>query len=79
MSILRRKVTRLAPPTVLTDKVIPVDYWDHHSRDAVLNVMLRFDRQLDAAKLRRALENLLDRRDGWRRLGGRVRLGVSPL
>ncbi|KAG7041721.1 LysR family regulatory protein [Colletotrichum scovillei] len=62
---------------VLTDKVIPVDYWDHHSRDAVLNVMLRFDRQLDAAKLRRALENLLDRRDGWRRLGGRVRLGPS--
>ncbi|KAK1708750.1 hypothetical protein BDP67DRAFT_524561 [Colletotrichum lupini] len=77
MSILRRKVARLAPPTVLTDKVIPVDYWDHHSRDAVLNVMLRFDRQLDAAKLRRALEKLLDRRDGWRRLGGRVRLGPS--
>ncbi|OHF04212.1 hypothetical protein CORC01_00551 [Colletotrichum orchidophilum] len=77
MSILRRKVTRFAPPAVLTDKVIPVDYWDHHSRDAVLNVMLRFDRQLDAAKLRRALEVLLDRRDGWRRLGARVRLGPS--
>ncbi|KAK1687370.1 hypothetical protein BDP55DRAFT_727318 [Colletotrichum godetiae] len=77
MSVLRRKVTRLAPPVVLTDKVIPVDYWDHHSRDAVLNVMLRFDRQLDAAKLRRALEQLLDRRDGWRRLGARVRLGPS--
>ncbi|KAL0780513.1 hypothetical protein CaCOL14_001848 [Colletotrichum acutatum] len=77
MSIFRRKVTRLAPPAVLTDKIIPVDYWDHHSRDAVLNVMLRFDRQLDAAKLRRALESLLDRRDGWRRLGARVRLGPS--
>ncbi|UQC81363.1 AflN/verA/monooxygenase [Colletotrichum lupini] len=68
---------RLNHELVLTDKVIPVDYWDHHSRDAVLNVMLRFDRQLDAAKLRRALEKLLDRRDGWRRLGGRVRLGPS--
>ncbi|KZL80494.1 ankyrin-2 ankyrin, partial [Colletotrichum incanum] len=77
MSLFRRKVARLAPPAVLTDKVIPVAYWDHYSRDAVLNVMWRFDHKLDASKLRGALEKLLDRRDGWRRLGARVRLDSS--
>ncbi|KAK1980433.1 hypothetical protein LZ30DRAFT_771504 [Colletotrichum cereale] len=77
MSLFRRKVTRLAPPAVLTDKVIPVAYWDHYSRDAVLNVMWRFDHKLDASKLRRSLERLLDRRDGWRRLGARVRSDSS--
>ncbi|GKT58047.1 hypothetical protein ColTof4_11974 [Colletotrichum tofieldiae] len=74
MSLFRRKAARLAPPAVLTDKVIPVAYWDHYSRDAVLNVMWRFDHKLDASKLRGSLEKLLDRRDGWRRLGARVRL-----
>ncbi|KAK2036271.1 hypothetical protein LZ31DRAFT_561260 [Colletotrichum somersetense] len=77
MSLFRRKVARSAPPAVLTDKVIPVAYWDHYSRDAVLNVMWRFDHKLDASKLRKSLEELLDRRDGWRRLGARVMLQSS--
>lgn len=77
MFLFGRKVARLAPPAVLSDKVVPVAYWDHHFRDAVLNVMLRFDHKLDASKLRGSLEKLLDRRDGWRRLGGRLRMDVS--
>ncbi|KAK8006025.1 Transcriptional regulator sdnM [Apiospora marii] len=42
-----------------------------------MHFMLRFDHQLDAAKLRGALERLLSRQDGWRRLGGRLRRNAA--
>lgn len=77
MFLFRRK--RLAPPAVLTDKVVPVHYWDHQCVHAVINFMLRFDHKLDAGQLRSSLEKLLDRRDGWRKLGARVRLNVRVL
>lgn len=74
MFLVRRK--RISPPAVLTDKVVPVHYWDHYSKDAVIDFTMRFDHKLDVGMLRRSLEKLLDRQDSWRRLGARVRLNV---
>ncbi|KAI0868946.1 hypothetical protein GGS24DRAFT_506236 [Hypoxylon argillaceum] len=75
MFLVRRK--RISPPAVLTDKVVPVHYWDHYSKDAVIDFTMRFDHKLDVGMLRRSLEKLLDRQDSWRRLGARVRLNIE--
>ncbi|KAK7980180.1 Ribosomal lysine N-methyltransferase 4 [Apiospora arundinis] len=42
-----------------------------------MHFMLRFDTKLDADRLRRSLERLLERQDGWRKLGGRLRRNAS--
>ncbi|KAK8106989.1 uncharacterized protein PG998_009002 [Apiospora kogelbergensis] len=71
MSLLRkaRKAFR-ARPAVSTDDVIPVRYWDYGYANGIMHFMLRFDRKLDADKLRSSLERLLARQDGWRKFGG---------
>lgn len=69
------------PPIVASDKVVPLNEFDDNDvfRSIVLNLMLRFDDALDPEKLCIALEKLLNR-DGWRKLGARLRLnvGISP-
>ncbi|KAK7949260.1 uncharacterized protein PG986_010146 [Apiospora aurea] len=67
----------LAPPSVSADRVVPVHYWDHSYTNAVMNFMLRFDHRLDAGKLRCSLERLLERPDGWRKLGGRLKRNAA--
>jgi hypothetical protein len=71
--------TPAAPATVPTDTIIPVHAWDDTAlcRAAVLYDLMRFDDVLDAGRLRTSLEKLL-LREGWRKLGARVRLNVSP-
>ncbi|KAK8040058.1 hypothetical protein PG993_008469 [Apiospora rasikravindrae] len=79
MAFVRSKalLQRLAPTAVSADKVFPVHYWDHGYTNAVMNFMLRFDQKLDAGKLRSSLERLLDRPDGWRKLGGRLKRNTA--
>lgn len=91
MSLIRNKALllqgRLAPTATTVrrlttgpggppDKVFPAHYWDHSYTNAVTDFMLRFDHKLDVGKLRGSLEKLLGRRDGWRKLGGRLRRNV---
>ncbi|KAK8086052.1 hypothetical protein PG994_001026 [Apiospora phragmitis] len=79
MSLVRgsKALHRLAPIAASADKVFPVHYWDHSYTNAVMNFMLRFDHKLDAGKLRGALERLLERPDGWQKLGGRLRRNTA--
>lgn len=64
-------------PRVPTDRVVPVHYFDDTPllRRSVNCWTLRFNDRLDADKLRAALAQVLNC-DGWRKLGGRVRLNV---
>lgn len=66
-----------APPPVATDRVIPFRFNDDHvyTRGLCLDISLRFDDVLDPEKLREALDILLNK-DGWRKLGARLRLTV---
>ena len=68
----------LAPMTVATDRVLPVHYWDDTKmfRSVVLYYMMRFDDVLDVQKLETSLARLINR-DGWCKLGARVRLNVG--
>jgi hypothetical protein len=70
------------PPIVASDKVVQLSEHDDTDvyRSIVLNLMLRFDDVLDPRGLRISLEKLLSR-DGWRKLGARLRLnvGINPL
>ncbi|KAK2037423.1 hypothetical protein LZ31DRAFT_481325 [Colletotrichum somersetense] len=63
------------PPTVPSDTVIPLNSSDDTAilRSVCLVITYRYDDVLDPEKLRRALERLVDR-DGWRKVGGRLRL-----
>jgi len=65
-------------PPVATDKVIPLNSYDDNDVNAsiVLYFMIRFDDVLDPEKLRAAFEKLLNR-EGWRKLGARLRINVS--
>lgn len=60
------------------DTVIPVHSFDDNKfiRPLVMYLLMRFDDVLDAQALRTSLEKLLSR-DGWRRLGARLRLNVG--
>lgn len=66
-----------ALPKVPSDTIIPVHYWDDTAlcRSAILYDLMRFDNVLDVEKLKLSLEKLLNR-EGWRKLGARVRLNV---
>lgn len=68
----RRGPARRVP----TDTVIPLASFDDSPqiRPLVMHLLMRFDDVLDADALARALEALLSREDGWRRLGARLRL-----
>lgn len=76
--MLMSKNKPIAPPTVPTDKIIPVHYWDDTTtfRSVVLYYLMRVDDALDSQKLHLALVKLLNR-DGWRKLGARLRLNVG--
>ncbi|PKS12300.1 hypothetical protein jhhlp_001600 [Lomentospora prolificans] len=61
-------------PAVATDKVIPLNNFDSNDVNSsiVLYLLFRFDDVLDPEKLCAALEKLMNR-DGWRKLGARLR------
>ena len=65
---------------VPSDKVQPLHFFENSLlvQGNNMAVSLVFDDVLNVEKLRRALEGLV-RREGWRRLGGRVRRNVSRM
>lgn len=78
MSSLLWPQRRRGPAAVPMDTVIPVHSFDDNKfiRPLVMYLLMRFDDVLDAQALRTSLEKLLSR-DGWRRLGARLRLNVG--
>lgn len=66
-----------APAKVPTDIVIPLHFFDDTPlwRAFVLYSMFVFDDVLDPEKLRSSLDTLAQR-DGWRKLGARLRRNV---
>lgn len=66
-----------APTKVPTDTVIPFRFFDDTPlwRAFILYSMFVLDDVLDPQKLRESLEALIER-DGWRKLGARLRLDV---
>ena len=66
-----------APARVPTDAVIPLNFFDDTPlwRAFVLYSMFVFDDVLDTEKLRSSLEALVQR-EGWRKLGARLRRNV---
>lgn len=65
------------PSIVPTDTIVPLSAGDDNfvNKSIVMLFMMRFDDVLDPDKLRVSLEKLLER-DGWRKLGARLRLNV---
>lgn len=61
-----------------TDTIVPMHFFDDTppNRDMALCWTLRFNDVLDGDKLYDALERLFNR-EGWRKLGGRLRLNVG--
>ncbi len=68
----------ISPSRVPTDKIYPVHYWDDTTtfRSVVLYNLFRVDDALDAHKIKAALVKLVNR-DGWHKLGARLRLNVG--
>ena len=68
----------VTPATVPTDTVIPFRFFDDTPlwTAFILYSMFVFDDVLDCGKLRGSLESLA-MRDGWSRLGARLRKNVS--
>lgn len=66
-----------APARVPTDTVIPFHFFDDTPlwRAFILYSMFVFDDVLDPTKLQDSLETLA-KRDGWRKLGARLRRDV---
>lgn len=69
---------QVAPATVPTDTVIPFRFFDDTPlwRTIILYSMFVFDDVISPEKLRDSLEKLAQR-DGWTRLGARMRKNVS--
>jgi len=65
---------------VPTDAIIPVHFFDDTPlwRSFILYSMFVFDDVLDPQKLRHSLE-LLAQREGWRKLGARLRCNVKAV
>ncbi|OLN96093.1 hypothetical protein CCHL11_03210 [Colletotrichum chlorophyti] len=74
-SLVGREPKRTQLPTVPTDDIYPVHFFDDTKpfREMLLNWTMRFDDVLDAEKLQSSLARLLEIGD-WRKLGGRMRL-----
>ncbi|KAH9228049.1 hypothetical protein K456DRAFT_1774996 [Colletotrichum gloeosporioides 23] len=66
------------PSIVPTDTIVPLSAGDDNfvNKSIVMLFMMRFDDVLDPDKLRVSLEKLLER-DGWRKLGARLRLNAN--
>lgn len=77
MGVFSSKPKWQTPPRVPTDTVIPLNPSDDTPvlRSVCLVISYRIDDVLDPEKLRDGLERLIDR-DGWRKMGGRLRLNV---
>jgi hypothetical protein len=60
-----------------TDRVIPLHFFENSPlvQGNNMAVSLAFDEVLDPEKLRASLEGLV-KREGWQRLGGRLRKGL---
>lgn len=60
------------------DKVLPLHFFENNQlvQGNNMAVSLVFDKVLDPEMLRQSLEGLV-KRDGWQRLGGRLRKNVS--
>lgn len=69
---------RSAPAIVPTDEIAPLHLFDDTAtmRGFTLMWTFRFDEVLDADKLGNSLSQLFQM-EGWRKLGGRIRLRVS--
>jgi hypothetical protein len=69
---------RSAPPIVPTDEVLPCHLLDNIAalRAYTYMWMFRFEDVLDPDMLHDSLSQLFEM-EGWRRLGGRIRLRVS--
>lgn len=78
MSIFSRR--QPPPDYVPGDKVIPVHYFDDTIvfRSVVVYTLLALDDVLDPEKLHSSLSRLVQR-DGWQKLGGRLRRGKDGL
>lgn len=76
MGIFRMSKPR-APETVPTDTVVPVPFMDdqQYGRTLCVHFTYQFNDVLDAEKLQRSLQRLLEIGE-WRKLGARVRLNV---
>lgn len=66
------------PGQLLPDKVVPLGIFDDTflTWDVVYYTMFLFDDAMDVSRLRDGLESLVER-DGWRKLGARIRRSVS--
>jgi hypothetical protein len=69
---------RLATQPVPGDRVLPLHFFENSPlvQGNNMAVSLVFDDVLDPEKLRLSLEGLV-KRDGWQRLGGRLKKNVS--
>jgi hypothetical protein len=69
---------RPRPARVHTDEVFPTHFLDDTpgNRSFVLVWTLRFNDVLDADMLHSSLSRLLEK-EGWRKMGGRLRMNVS--
>jgi hypothetical protein len=76
-SLLGVAPPKSAPVTIETDEVYPVHAWDDNKtlRGIIVTWTMMFDEVLDADVLRKGLEGVLAR-EGWRKLGGRIRRSV---
>ena len=72
------KLRKRQPPIVPTDQVVPLGWFDDtlFTGNAVFQSAFLFDNALDTSKLRNSLECLVNR-DGWHKLGSRLRRNVS--
>ncbi|KAK1673230.1 hypothetical protein BDP55DRAFT_556780 [Colletotrichum godetiae] len=75
MGSIFSKAKPVAPATVATDTIIPLNPNDDCAlnRGIVMGFMMRFDDVLDPERLRSSLTKLLGH-EGWRKLGARLRL-----
>ncbi|KXH36172.1 ankyrin-2 ankyrin [Colletotrichum simmondsii] len=78
MGSILSKTAPKAPATVATDTIIPMNPNDDTAlnRGIVMGFMMRFDNVLDPERLHSSLTKLLGR-EGWRKLGARLRLNQS--
>lgn len=71
---------RKAPERVVTDRVVPVGFFDNTIlfRTFVMYTLFVFDDVLEPKKLHCSLERVISR-PGWNKLGARLRRSVGPI
>jgi hypothetical protein len=69
-----------APSIVASDKIIPLHWFEDGLmwKKVIVYTLFVFDDALDPEKLRIALEKLIQR-DGYKKLGGRLRTNVREV